>query len=419
MTARTMEPVDRTPHRRPPRTRQEHPITPVDAPIRSVTHFRHLSPPTRDRLFLHPPQPVRTDAERHLVAIALGATLYVPATRDELTATITRRAASGVTSMVIDLEDAVDDHQQEEALAATVATLHELSAVGDLPAFLFVRVRTADQIRTIAEAVPGDSVLSGFVLPKFGTASGREQLMAVAEASAGRTVPFYAMPVLESPEVIYREIRDIELVRIREMLNAYREHVLAVRIGATDLCGMFGIRRDRDLTIYDVRVVADIIAAIVNLLGRRDGSGFVISGPVWEYFANHERMFAPRLRQTPFREQNATYFRQQLVSRDLDGLLREIALDRANGITGKTVIHPAHVGPVHALSTVSHEEYQDAQDILSRATGGVASSRYGNKMNELGPHRNWAFSVLDRAAVFGVAREEVNFVDLLTAWSER
>lgn len=151
----------------------------------------------------------------------------------------------------------------------------------------------------------------------------------------------------------------------------------------------FGIRRDRDLTIYDVRVVVDVIATIVNYLGRTDGTGFLITGPVWEYFADHERMFRPMLRATPFEEHDAVLFRQQLVSRDLDGLLREIALDRANGIQGKTVIHPSHVAAVHALSAVTHEEYHDAVDILDADTGGVRASGYGNKMNERRPHRTW------------------------------
>ena len=225
------------------------------------------------------------------------------------------------------------------------------------------------------------------------------------------------MPVLETPEIVHRETRDAELVTIRDLLNRHRERVLAVRIGATDMCGLFGIRRDRDVTIYDVRVASDVIAAIVNVLGRSDGTGFTITGPVWEYFANHERMFAPTLRHTPFREHDAVYFRKHLVSRDLDGLLREIALDRANGITGKTVIHPVHVGVVHALSVVTDEEYADALDILDRDGGGAQASTYGNKMNELKPHRNWAQAVLDRAHVFGVTRPDVNFVDLLTEWS--
>ena len=101
----------------------------------------------------------------------------------------------------------------------------------------------------------------------------------------------------------------------------------------------------------------------------------------------------------------------------MDGLLREIVLDKANGLTGKTVIHPTHVGAVHALSVVTHEEYADATDILGRqsAGGGVLASRYGNKMNEAKPHRAWAERILCRAAMFGVAAEDVNFVDLLAA----
>lgn len=192
-----------------------------------------------------------------------------------------------------------------------------------------------------------------------------------------------------------------------------------VRIGATDLCGALGIRRDRDHTIYDVKVVADAIADIVNRLGRTDGTGFVVTAPVWEYFADHERLFRPLLRTTPFAEHDAVRFRDKLVGRDLDGLLREISLDRANGLCGKTVIHPTHVAAVHALSVVTHEEYQDAADVVEAEAGGVRRSEYRNKMNEPKPHRIWAQHVLRRAKVFGVANEGVTFVDFLTALASR
>ncbi len=119
--------------------------------------------------------------------------------------------------------------------------------------------------------------------------------------------------------------------------------MLTIRIGATDLCGLFGIRRDRDLSIYDVGVAADLITQVVNQLGRTDGTGFAITGPVWEYFANHERILRPQLRQTPFDDRQAGGLRRQLMSSDLDGLMREAMLDRANGLTGKSVIHPLHI----------------------------------------------------------------------------
>jgi citrate lyase beta subunit len=112
--------------------------------------------------------------------------------------------------------------------------------------------------------------------------------------------------------------------------------------------------------------------------------------------------------------------RAELIANDLDGLIREVALDRANGLSGKSVIHPSHVGPVHALSVVTHEEYADAVDVMSTgAAGGAAASSFGNKMNESKPHTAWAERILVRAQVFGVARESVSFVDLLAAGLQR
>ena len=78
----------------------------------------------------------------------------------------------------------------------------------------------------------------------------------------------------------------------------------------------------------------------------------------------------------------------------------------------------APVAAVHALSAVTHEEYEDALAIMDGDTGGVEASSYRNKMNEMKPHRNWARQTLIRADVFGVTRAEVGFVDLLTALVE-
>ncbi|MRH86443.1 ATP/GTP-binding protein [Nocardia sp. SYP-A9097] len=379
-----------------------------------MRHFPQVPGPELRLLFHRLPEPFGESGDRDLLAMALGATLYVPATRADLTVTIQRRAARGVCSMVIDLEDAVADHDLEFGKKQAATTLDELgSGIAAYP-LLFVRVRDAETIGEIVSAIgPGARVLTGFVFPKFDSTSGAKYLDALDEASKvlGRTV--FGMPVLESPALVHRQTRDLELHRIQDLLTARRDSVLAVRIGATDMCSTFGIRRDRDLTIYDVRVVADVIADIVNYLGRTDGTGFTITGPVWEYFADHERMFRPQLRTSPFADSDAVPFREYLVSRDLDGLLREITLDRANGIQGKTVIHPSHVAVVHALSVVTHEEYSDALDILREDCGGVAASEYRNKMNEMKPHRSWAHQTILRARVFGVTNKGVSFVDLL------
>jgi citrate lyase beta subunit len=225
------------------------------------------------------------------------------------------------------------------------------------------------------------------------------------------------MPVLESPSLLYLETRRETLAGIFRTVDKYRDRVLALRLGVTDFCSSYGLRRAPDMTAYDVQIVASVIADVVNVLGRADGTGFTVTGPVWEYFRVQERMFKPQLRRSPFLEGEVEELRETLIEHDLDGLLREISLDRANGLLGKTCIHPSHVMPVHALSVVSHEEYSDAQDILrpERLGGGVLRSAYTNKMNEVKPHRAWAERTLQRAEVFGVADEEIGFVDLLAA----
>jgi citrate lyase beta subunit len=385
----------------------------------TVRHFAYLSASDAEALFEEPPERFDRTSGVELLSVALGATLYMPASRAALAADVTKRAAAGGTSVVVCLEDAVPDEQLAEAEANLVAALTELHAqAAELP-LLFVRVRSPEQIPELATRLgPAADVLDGFVLPKFTATSGPDYLWAVDEADAGRphSPALLVMPVIESGAVLYAETRVDELTRLRELLHRERHRILAVRLGATDLCALYGLRRSPDLSIYDVKVVSSLIADVVNVLGRVDGSGFTVTGPVWEYYGGPERIFKPQLRQSPFLEHDEPDLRGQLVSRAIDGLIREVTLDRANGLLGKTAIHPSHVAVVNALSVVSHEEYRDADDVLrSGRAGGVQASVRRNKMNEIRPHTAWARQTMLRARVFGVAADGVSFVDLLAA----
>lgn len=384
-----------------------------------MRHFGQIAPDVRKRLFHQEPCAFTADSPARLLAAALGATLYSPATRPRLADDILKQGASGVVSMVLCLEDSIDDADVPVGEANLVAQLTDLAdrSVDDVP-LLFVRVRTPEQIPDLVRRLgPAARLLSGFVLPKFTEERGVPFLEALsaAEAAAGRRL--FAMPVLESPDLLYRESRVQTLEGIFRAVDKYRDRVLALRLGVTDFCSSYGLRRGPDMTAYDVQIVASVISDVVNMLARADGTGFTVTGPVWEYFRVQERMFKPQLRQSPFLEVQAVELRQKLIAHAMDGLLREISLDRANGLLGKTCIHPSHVLPVHALSVVSHEEFSDAQDILrpERGGGGVLRSAYTNKMNEVKPHRAWAERTLLRAEVFGVANEDIGFVELLAA----
>ncbi|MFK4689675.1 HpcH/HpaI aldolase/citrate lyase family protein [Streptomyces pristinaespiralis] len=383
-----------------------------------MRHFGHIPPAARARLFHQEPCDFGADSAARTLAAALGATLYSPATRPKLADDVLKQAGRGVVSMVLCLEDSIDDAEVVDGEANLVRQFADLDARGVEVPLLFIRVRTPEQIPDLVRRLgPSGRLLSGFVLPKFTDERGVPFLEAIvtAEAAGGRRL--FAMPVLESPELLHLETRTEALTGIARTVDKYRDRVLALRLGVTDFCSAYGLRRSPDMTAYDVRIVTSVIADVVNVLGRSDGTGFTITGPVWEYFRSQERMFKPQLRRSPFLEGRAEELRTTLIEHDLDGLLREIELDRANGLMGKTCIHPSHVLPVHALSVVSHEEFSDAQDILrpERGGGGVLRSAYTNKMNEVKPHRAWAERTLLRAEVFGVAKEDIGFVELLAA----
>ncbi|MEU1231466.1 HpcH/HpaI aldolase/citrate lyase family protein [Streptomyces sp. NPDC005828] len=390
-----------------------------------MRHFGHIPAAVQARLFHREPAEFTADSPAGTLAVALGATLYSPATRPRLADAVRKQARRGVVSMVLCLEDSISDAEVEAGEVNLVRTFADLAAgtvtdadtATDLP-LLFIRVREPRQITDLVDRLGATvALLSGFVLPKFTETRGHAFLEALtqAERTSGRRL--FAMPVLESPELLHLETRAETLAGIASITDKYRDRVLALRLGVTDFCSAYGLRRSPDMTAYDIKIVANVIADVVNVLGRSDGTGFTVTGPVWEYFRQGERMFKPQLRRSPFLEGRAEDLRTALIEHDLDGLLREIELDRANGLLGKTCIHPTHVVPVHALSVVSHEEWSDAQDILrpERDGGGVLRSAYTNKMNEVKPHRAWAERILLRAEVFGVAKEDVGFVDLLTA----
>ncbi|GAA1590111.1 HpcH/HpaI aldolase/citrate lyase family protein [Streptomyces globosus] len=388
-----------------------------------MRHFGHVSPAVRENLFHQEPAEFTAASPTRLLAAALGATLYSPATRPKLAADIRKQAGRGVVSMVLCLEDSISDGDVADAEDNLVRQFADLDALGAAdgtePPLLFIRVRTPEQIPDLARRLgPSAHHLAGFVLPKFTESRGAAFLDAVAEAEQQTGLPrLYAMPVLETPDLLHLETRAEALAGVSRTVGRHRDRVLALRLGVTDFCSAYGLRRTPDMTAYDIQIVAGVIADVVNVLSRADGTGFTVTGPVWEYFRRQQRLFKPQLRRSPFLEEGVEELRTALIEHDLDGLLREIELDRANGLLGKTCIHPAHTTPVHALSVVSHEEFSDAQDILrpERGGGGVMRSAYTNKMNEVKPHRAWAERTLQRAEAFGVAKENVGFVDLLTA----
>ncbi len=374
-----------------------------------------------ETIFFKKPQPFTKRETPDILSYALGATLYMPASMPAIVSLIQSQKYQELTSLVIDLEDAVGDIELRDCEAKLMEDISELYALyqqkklllQDLP-LLFIRVRHVEQFQRLTTILgKKQEILTGYVFPKFTAAQGARYFELLEQTILENDLILYGMPILESREVLYKESRMEALLDIKAVLHQYRARVLNVRIGATDFCGIYGIRRRMDSTIYDISVIRDCIADIVNVLGREE-DGFVISGPVWEYFSN-QRVLKPALRETPFSEKGALDTRKALLDDCLDGLMKEVLMDKQNGIVGKTIIHPSHIRVVHALYAISYEEYLDALSIVENNDGrkGVMKSHYANKMNEIKPHMRWAQRILKQAQVYGVYHESVDFASLL------
>lgn len=395
-----------------------------DVTARALTRFGHLSCDARESLFEHQPVPMRADTSVQGVGAALGAVLYVPATTPRAAERLLSGYWPAVTAMVFCLEDAIADRDlplaEERVLELLERVRAHVQAVGSRDAipYVFVRVRDPEHLARLLESW-GDlaAELDGVVLPKIGAGLAGDFLDLVATAQGGRDRPFWGLPILEGADLAQRETRLDALLHLGSVVERHRDLVPCLRIGATDLSGLYGLRRPRDFTIYDLAVVRDIIADIVNVLAR-DADAPPISGAVWEY-VREPRVFKPRLRQTPFEdefgEDEGPEIRRRLLSGAIDGLLREALLDRANGLHGKTVIHPLHTLAVDAAYVVSYEEWQSADAIRAahEAGDGVTASPGGERMNEPKPHALWAQRTLARARAFGVLRPDHTFLALL------
>ncbi|WML40282.1 HpcH/HpaI aldolase/citrate lyase family protein [Neobacillus sp. OS1-2] len=377
-----------------------------------------------EQFFYQRPQFFNKYTNRELLSYGLGATLYMPATRPNIHQEILSKKHEGLTSLVIDLEDAVGDNEVVKAEELLIREMLHLKlelnkgflTFVDLP-LMFIRIRSLEQLKRVTGRLgQATNLLTGVVLPKFSAENGRELLETVRRIHTDEH-PFYAMPILETASVIQKETRMEELMRIKQLLDQYKEHILNVRIGATDFCGLYGIRRSADTTVYEIAVLRDCISDIINVFQRYD-SPYVVSGPVWEYFSTKNRMLKPLLRQTPFRERygaEGLKWRAKLIDENMDGFIREILMDIANGLTGKTIIHPSHIKIVQALNIVSYEEYIDASNIVKAATGeiGVMKSMFANKMNEIKPHYYWAKKILLKSQLYGVLHEDYTNIDLI------
>ena len=375
----------------------------------------HLYNPTFQ--FIEAPIHFNKYTEKQLLQYCLGATLYMPATKD-FSKAIMNREMLGLTSMVMCFEDAIKDEDLPSAESNVNNFFNDIDQAkkrgmltdDDIP-LIFFRVRSPEQFIKISSKLSPDhaKILAGFVFPKFSTSNGNMYFEHLRTLNEKFDEVLYGMPILEGTEIAYAETRTYELMGVRKIIDNYKDLVLNIRVGATDFSSNFGVRRGIDYTIYDILTVKDCLLSILNTFSRNND--YVIAGPVWEYFlVNKSMKFAETLES---RIQSSLLKRNPIINDAVDGLLREVTLDKANGFVGKTIIHPTHLEYVNAMQAVTKEEYNDAVQILG-ASGGVMKSTNANKMNEIKPHRSWANTIYMRAKAFGVIEDEASYIKLFS-----
>ncbi|GGY04139.1 ATP-binding protein [Massilia dura] len=284
----------------------------------------------------------------------IGASLYVPATHKHLPGIANGERMASLRSVIFCTEDAVAERELEFALACLADTLETMHPDARLDRF--VRVRNAEVLKRVL-AMNGAGKLTGFVIPKATRDNLDDYLGPLADTR------HLLMPTLETAEVF--DPAEMRAMRLRLAAPDVAHRILALRIGGNDLLALLGLRRSRDMTIYQ-SPLGPVIASLVTTFRPH---GFRLTSPVFEH------LDCPAL------------------------LAQEVQQDIAYGMVGKTAIHPSQIELIEQHFRVQPTEVAMAQRILERDAPAVF--RMDDSMCEVATHRNWANAVIARARHFG------------------
>ena len=291
----------------------------------------------------------------------LGASIYVPATRDDILAIALRAKLKDARSVIFCTEDSVSEQDLPRALTNLQATLARTTRQPGR--MLFIRPRNVEVLGTLL-AMPNIESIDGFVLPKLTAGNLGQYRQALQTAPRHSNGHFWLMPTLETKEVFDNG----EMRRLHDALmhSEVRDSVLSLRIGGNDLLNILGVRRSRYRTLYE----SPLATTISNLVTVFKPSGFNLTSPVCEFLYDHEV------------------------------LERELALDAEFGLFGKTAIHPDQIAIIEHSYRPSEQDVQAADALLCEGAPAVFGMH--GAMCEVATHSGWARQVQARAKLYGV-----------------
>lgn len=291
---------------------------------------------------------------------ALGATMYVPCTHPDLLAIANGEKIPFVKSIILCTEDSVAECDVLSCLQNLMNTLKELQ-----PSHLkcFIRVRNQAILKQILDFTGIEKII-GFVLPKITQYNFESYENLLIKKN------FLIMPTLETAEVFDHT----EMIMLRKMMkNSHlQSKILMLRIGGNDLFSVLGTRRPRGMTIYDTPI-GQLIGQLVMIFKPH---GFYLSAPVFEYL------------------------------NDTDVLDKEVRLDLAYGLVGKTAIHPTQIAHIEKHYHILASDYKMAQSIVKKDAQAVF--KMFDAMCEPATHLNWALDLINKTSVFNIIEDEEN-----------
>ena len=293
----------------------------------------------------------------------LGAPLYMPAHRLDLRDIANGEKLPFLRSMIFCTEDAVRKYEVESCIRHLGLCMQGFR---DTPQrFRFIRARNPEILKRLLD-LPGIDCIDGFVLPKFTLDSFN------AWFDSLRGTGFKIMPTLET-----REVFDAQAMKeLRQALqqDGIAECILMLRIGGNDLMNLLGIRRPRQMTLYQT----PLGHAIAQLVTQFKPYGFSLSAPVFEYLD------------------------------DPDTLQQEIRQDLAYGLIGKTAIHPGQIAEIENAYRVDRSDYEMALTLKDSAAPAVFKMH--DAMCEVATHGQWSEGIIERYACYGL-RDRVLLTD--------
>lgn len=284
----------------------------------------------------------------------LGASLYMPANRPDITEIANGEKLPQVRSMIFCTEDALSHYDLDASIRHLELKLQGFKPIRNR--FRFIRARNPEILSRLLD-LPHIDRIDGFVLPKLTTGN------FCAYFDRLRGSDFYVMPTLETRDVFDQTA--MKELRQALLLDEYTDRILTLRIGGNDLMNILGIRRPRNMTLYQTPL-GNVISQLVTTFKPY---GFSLSAPVFEYLD------------------------------DTSTLKEEIQLDLAHGLTGKTAIHPNQVPAIENAYSVDKKDYEMALSL--NASKAPAVFKMHNAMCEVATHKLWGKGIIDRHLCYG------------------